>query len=84
MSPVQIAEIISILPLDDSEEFMKILKEDVALKVHQIVTQHDVSASTLAMRRFLVFLGDITVEEAFARFRTEARNSDVNDVHLCR
>ena len=77
MSPVQIAEIISILPFDDSVEFMKLLKEDIALKVHQIVTQHDVSASTLAMHRFLGFPGDITVEEAFTRFRAEARNSDV-------
>ena len=77
LSPVQIADIIAILPHDDSEEFVKILKGDVASKVHQLLTQHDVSASTLAMHCFLGFLGDLTVEEAFTRFREEARGCDV-------
>ncbi len=77
LSPVQIADIIAILPHDDSEEFVRILKGDVASKVHQLLTQHDVSASTLAMRCFLGFPGELTVEEAFTRFREEARGCDV-------
>jgi sporulation protein YlmC with PRC-barrel domain len=77
LSPVQIADIMSVLPRDDSEEFLKILKGDVASKVHQLLSQHDVPASTLAMRCFLGFQGDLTVEEAFTRFRDEARACDV-------
>jgi len=77
LSPVQIADIIAILPRDDSEEFLKILKGDVASKVHQLLSQHDVPASTLAMRCFLGFPGDLTVEEAFTRYREEARGCDV-------
>jgi CBS domain-containing protein len=77
LSPVQIADIISILPREDSEEFLKILKGDVASKVHQLLSQHDVPASTLAMRCFLGFLGDLTAEEAFSRFREEAATCDV-------
>jgi Mg/Co/Ni transporter MgtE len=77
LSPVQIADIISILPRDDSEEFLKILKGDVASKVNQLLTEHDVPASTLAMHCFLGFPGDLTVENAFTRFREEARNCDV-------
>ncbi len=77
MSPVEIAEIISVLPLDDAAEFQKILKPETASKVHEIITQHDVPARILAVRRFLGFPGDITVEEAFKRFREEARNSIV-------
>lgn len=77
LSPVQIADIIAILPHDDSDEFLRILKGDVASKVHQLLTQHDVSASTLAMRCFLGFPGDLTVEEAFTRFRERARACDV-------
>jgi len=77
LSPVQIADIISILPRDDSEEFLKILKGDVASKVHLLLDQHDVPASTLAMSCFLGFPGNITVEEAFTRFREEARHCDV-------
>lgn len=77
LSPVQIADIISILPRDDSEEFLRILKGDVASKVHQLLSQHDVPASALAMHCFLGFLGNLAIEEAFARFREEARNCDV-------
>jgi magnesium transporter len=77
LSPAQIADIIAILPHDDSEEFLKILKGDVASKVHQLLSQHDVPASTLAMHCFLGFPGDLTVEEAFTRFRREAQNCDV-------
>jgi CBS domain-containing protein len=77
LSPVQIADIIAVLPHDDSEEFVKILKGDVASKVHQLLTQHDVSASTLAMHCFLGFPGELTVEDAFTRFRQEARHCDV-------
>jgi len=73
LSPVQIADIMSVLPRDDSEEFMKTLRRDVASKVHQLLSQHDVPASTLAMRCFLGFQGDLTIEEAFTRFRDEAR-----------
>ena len=77
LSPVQIADIISILPREDSEEFLKILKGDVASKVHLLLSRHDVSASALSMPCFLGFLGDLTVEETFARFRDEARGCDV-------
>mgnify|MGYP001062551445 CR=1 FL=1 len=77
LSPVQIADIISILPRDDSEEFLKILKGGVAEKVHRLLSEHDVPASTLSMSCFLGFPGDLTVEDAFARFREEARRCDV-------
>jgi CBS domain-containing protein len=77
LSPVQIADIIAILPREDSEEFVRILKGDVASKVHQLLTQHDVPASTLAMHCFLGFPGDLTAEEAFSRFRIDARACDV-------
>lgn len=77
LSPVQIADIISILPRDDADEFLRILKEDVASKVHVLLSQHEVPASTLAMHCFLGFPGDLRVEEAFARFREEARHCDV-------
>lgn len=77
LSPVQIADIIAILPHDDSAEFLKILKGDVGSKVHQLLSEHDVPASVLAMHCFLGFAGDLTVEEAFTRFREEARGCDV-------
>jgi magnesium transporter len=74
LTPVQIADIISILPHEDAEEFLSILKGEAAKKVHRLLTDHDVPALTLAMRSFLGFPGDITVEDAFAKFRQDARN----------
>jgi len=77
LSPVQIADILAILPRDDSEEFLKTLRSDVASKVQLLLAEHDVPASTLAMHCFLGFPGDLKVEDAFTRFREEARHCDV-------
>jgi len=77
LSPVEIAQIISVLPLENAREFRITLRPEVAAKVHEIVTRHDAPASALAMRRFLAFPGDITVEDAFKKFRGEAKNSAV-------
>ena len=77
MSPVEIADIISVLPLEDAQEFQTILRPEVASKVHELVTQHDVPASVLGMHRFLGFPGNITVEEAFVRFRADAKGAGV-------
>ena len=71
---MEIAEIISILPRDDADEFQKILKGRTALNVHELVTQQEAPALTLAVHRFLQFPGDLTVEDAFARFKREAPN----------
>ena len=77
LSSVQVADILSVLPRDDSEELLSLLKTDVAAKVKVLLTQHDVPASALAVPSFLAFPGDLGVEEAFKRFRDEARHSDV-------
>jgi magnesium transporter len=43
-----------------------------------MINQHDVPASVLAVRHFLEFPGNLTVDDAFTRFRKEAPNSLVN------
>jgi CBS domain-containing protein len=75
LSAAEIAQVISILPKEDAEEIQKTLSGSLRDRVHELVTQHDVPASVLAVRRFLQFPGGLTVEEAFARFRKEAPNS---------
>jgi Mg/Co/Ni transporter MgtE len=77
LSPAQIADIISMLPRDDSEEFLKMLQGDVSNKVNRLLSEHDVPASTLALRRMLEFPGNLTAEEASLRFREEAPKCDV-------
>jgi len=72
LSPVQIGDIVSILPDDDARELLGLLKGEVATKVRSIVEEHEVPALTLAVRTFLEFPGELTVEEAFTRFRREA------------
>ena len=72
LSAVQIADIISILPRDSAETLLKMLKGDVASRIHQLLSQHDVPASILATRRFLSFAGELTIADAFSRFREEA------------
>jgi len=72
LSPVEIADIVAILPDEDAQELLGMLKGEVATKVRSIVDEHDVPALTIAVRTFLEFPGELTVEEAFARFRQEA------------
>ncbi len=72
LSPVEIADIVSILPEENARELLGMLKGEIATKVRSIVEQHDVPAVTLAVRTFLEFPGELTVEESFARFRREA------------
>ena len=74
-SPVEIADIISILPRDDAEELRKGLEGGLAARVNQLLVEHDVPASVIGVRRFLQFQGSLTVEEAFTKFRNEAPNS---------
>ncbi|MGD1054868.1 MAG: CBS domain-containing protein [Nitrososphaerales archaeon] len=75
LSAVEIAEVISILPKEDAEEIQKTLGGSLGERVHELITQHDVPASVLAVRRFLQFPGSLTVEDTFTRFRKEAPNS---------
>jgi len=72
LSVVQIADIISILPRDSAQTLLKMLKGDVASRINQMLSQHDVPAAVLAARRFLGFAGDLTVADAFSKFREEA------------
>lgn len=75
LSPVEIADLVSILPEEDARDLMGLLKGEVAAKVRSIVEEHEVPAITIATRRFLEFPGDLTVEQAFVRFRQEAPKS---------
>lgn len=75
LSAVEIADVISVLPPADAEELQKILTGDLASRVHELITRHDVPASVFAVRSVLQFPGDLTVEEAFTRFRKEAPNA---------
>ena len=75
LSAVEIADVISVMPRDQAEEFQKMLSGNAAARVQELLNQHDVPASVLGVRRFLQFPGDLVVEDAFVRFRKEAPNT---------
>ncbi len=77
LSPAEIAEIISILPRDGSRDILQSLKGDIAPKVHQILDEYEVPVAAIAVHRLLLLPGDLTVEEAFKRFRLQAPLCDV-------
>ncbi|HXX87109.1 MAG TPA: CBS domain-containing protein [Candidatus Acidoferrum sp.] len=77
LSPMEIADMIWILPQKDSEEIKQILNKEVAEKVKKIISEYDIPASTLALHRYLVFPSNTLVEDAFTRYRKEAPKSDV-------
>ena len=75
LSAVEIADVISVLPGKDADELQKTLSGSRASRVQELLTRHDVPASTMAVHRFLKFPGDLVVEDAFDRFRKEAPSS---------
>lgn len=77
MSSVQVAEIVSVLPLEDSLELEKLLRPDVAARVRRLVESHEAPASALAVHRFMAFKGDMKVEDVLKKFREVARYSIV-------
>jgi len=74
---VALADILSDLPREESLELQKLLKDEVAAKVQDILEKHEVPASTFSLSHFLAFPRYLTVDEAFARFRAEAPKSAV-------
>ncbi len=77
LSPAEIAEIVAILPRDGSRHILEALKGDVAPKVHQLLTEYEAPVTAIAVHRLLLLPGELTVEEAFKRFRLQAPLCDV-------
>jgi len=75
LSPVEIADVISVLPPDEADELQATLGGSRAARVKELLTQHDVPASVLAVHRFLQFPGEMSVEDAFVKFRKEAQST---------
>lgn len=77
MTPVQIADLFSALPAQKAERFMEKLDADVAETVRGILSEREEGILSLVSRTLLAFPPDISVDEAFKRFRAEARDMDV-------
>lgn len=77
MTPVQLADLFSILPAEKSSRFIEHLDAETAAVVRSILDQRVEGISPLVTRTCLAFPGDITVNDAFKRFRNEAKDMEV-------
>ena len=77
MTPSQLADLLSILPSDESNRLIKNLEPEIARKVRNIINQYEATIASLVSHTYLAFPGNLTVNEAFQRFRREAQDRDV-------
>lgn len=74
MSVPQVADLFSVLPHDDMTKMMELLPEDLAAKVHAIITEHDTTATTLMSSDYLTTGEDVTVGALLEQIRRCGRD----------
>ncbi len=77
MTPAQISDLLEILPRIDAERLKKTLSPEIAAKVNDLMSAHEVKLSSLATGRYLALPGSATVRQALARFRSRSTRYDV-------
>lgn len=77
MTSAQLADLFSILSAEEANRFIASLDPEKARKVRAILSQREETIASLVTHTYLAFPGDLTVNDAFQRFRKEARDLDV-------
>jgi magnesium transporter len=77
MTPGQAADIVSVLPGDEKRAILRLLEPAMAAKIEEIVEQQDTAILNFATSNFLKCPPDMTVREARAKFRQQAKEMDV-------
>jgi CBS domain-containing protein len=70
MSVAQLAELFSVLPLDDRNELLALLPKEMAERTSAILSEHESRASLLMSRTFVQMPQETTVAEALRQLRT--------------
>jgi CBS domain-containing protein/sporulation protein YlmC with PRC-barrel domain len=70
MSPAQLADLFSVLPLEDRNELMALLPKGQADRTAAILSEHDATADTLMSTALLQMPPQTGVADALARVRT--------------
>jgi magnesium transporter len=73
MTAPQVANLLSVLPHDDKAELVELLEPEVALKVEDILSDPEITASDLALPDYLSFGTEATVGEVLGAIRTSGR-----------
>ncbi len=76
MTVAQIADMLSILPHDHTEEMLKLLPAERRDRVQSILSELEVPASTLASRKYHAMAAATTVGEAIARLRASKNDPE--------
>jgi magnesium transporter len=70
MSVPQLADLLSVLPLEDREELLALLPPEHAKRVEAIMSEYEAKAGTLMSSDFVAMPKDTTVSEALAKIRS--------------
>jgi Mg/Co/Ni transporter MgtE len=77
MSVAQLADLFSVLPLDDRNELMALLPKDQAERASAILSQQEVRASSVMSGEFLRMSRDIRVADALSQLRSPNLDHEV-------
>ena len=77
MSAAQLADLFSVLPLDDRNELMALLPKEQAERILAILSEHESKASSLMSRIFLPMPPDTTVASAMLQLRSTSLDHEV-------
>ncbi len=78
MTPAQGADVLAILPSNDADEIMRLMDQEKAQKIEQLLSKHYETILNLATSRFLKFPEDLRVTDAIRRYRKSAYDKDVD------
>lgn len=70
MSVARLADLLSVLSLEDRNELLTLVPQDHAERVNSILTEHEAKAGTLMSSDFAAMTKDTTVAEAIQKLKT--------------
>ena len=77
MSVAQLADLFSVLPLDDRNELIALLPKEMADRTMAVLSEHEARAGSLMATQFLAMPKETTVADALARVRNSKLDQDL-------
>jgi Mg2+ transporter MgtE len=83
MPPDEAADVIADLPAKKAQELLQLMEKEEAQDIHELLHHEEDTAGGLMTNEYLAWPPGITVGEALARFKTEAREIEhVNYIYV--
>jgi magnesium transporter len=77
MTPVQIADILEILPRHEAESLRTALSPEIGAKVSDLLNHHDISLMSIATGNYVALPETATVSDVLSRFRDKSKRYDI-------